>query len=129
MNATSIDIKDVLVAAGIGTFGGNIFIGSQPDTPDQCIVLYDTGGFPPESGYKYDRPTIQISIRGEVGGYADAYAKAQLIKDTLHNWKSESWNVLTRYIGVWAMSDAMFLGQDDKHRPEFSVNFLIHRTT
>ena len=130
MNPSSEDIKDILEssAVGVGTFATDLFIGKEPDSPNACVTIYDTGGAEPEAGYVYDYPTIQIRIRGEVGGYRNAYLKAKEVRDALHGRINEIWSS-TRYIGIWAMSDILFLGIDDKQRPIFTVNFRIHRTT
>lgn len=127
MNSPAVDIATILETYSIGTIGDDIHISALPDKPDACISVYDTGGFAPQSSYKYDYPTVQVRIRGTIGGYVTGYSKAESIKNLLHDLHGQSWGV-SWYIGVWAMSDILFLGHDDKNRPEFSVNFRIHRT-
>ena len=127
MNPPSEDIKDMLVDAGIGTFGADLFISQMPDTPNACVGLYDTGGYQPEANYVYDRPTVMARIRGDIGGYINAYGKAEDIKGELHGLTNETWNS-TRYVQILCQSDIMFLGYDDNNRPLLSINFAIHRT-
>ncbi len=136
MNPVSEDIKDILVSSSVGagafaaTTGWAIHIGGLPDgenVPDTCISITDTGGERPEPNYVYQYPTAQIMIRGAVGAYMTAYAKAEEIRDALHARVNESWNT-TRYIQILCMSDIGFVAWDDKKRPLFSVNFIIHRT-
>ncbi|MHA1809369.1 MAG: minor capsid protein [Candidatus Heimdallarchaeaceae archaeon] len=125
MNPPSQDFKDILVDASIGTFGTDIFIGKEPDSPNACVTLYDTGGFPPQVNNKLDYPTVQVRIRGEVRGYQNAYAKAENIKDALHA-QGNITQGSTKY-SIWCMSDILFIGYDDKDRPLFTVNFRTMR--
>ena len=108
MNAPSIDIKDILEAsdAALGlTFATDLFVSQMPESPDGCVCIYDTGGFDPAStAERYEYPTIQIMIRGDRMGYADAWSIAQDIKDILHKLHGETWDS-TRYIGIWCVGD------------------------
>jgi hypothetical protein len=122
INSNPSDITETLV---IGT---NLHIALMPDTPDLCVCLYDHPGQAPNPSYRYDKPNVQIIVRGKQNGHADAYALAESIKELLrqvHNVEISS----TRYIGVWVSSDIADLGFDEKVRPVFSINFVVHRTT
>lgn len=136
MNPASEDIKDILVSSSVGigafaaTSGWSIHIGGMPDganVSDTCISLLDTGGGGPEANYVYQYPTVQVLVRGAIGSYKSAYTKAEEIRDALHSLINESWSS-TRYIQILCISDIAFITRDDKKRPVFSVNFIIHRT-
>ena len=127
MNPPSQDISDILVGAGVGTFGTDLFISKEPDSPDACVTIFDTGGFDPVANYVYDFPTVQIRIRGGKMEYQTAFAKAQDVKDTLHGLSGETWNS-TKYVGIWAQGDIIFVGYDESNRPVLTVNFRVHRT-
>jgi len=126
MNAPSQDIKDILVADGIGTFGTDLFVSKQPSTPDAVVTVYDTGGFAPEGMTADHYPTVQMLIRGDQNSYRTTYTKAESVRDSLHRLHDETWNS-TKYIAIWAMSDIIFVGYDENERPEFSINFRMHR--
>ena len=126
MNAPSQDIKDILVADGIGTFGTDLFVSKQPSTPDAVVTVYDTGGFAPEGTTSDHYPTVQVLIRGDQNSYRTTYTKAENVRDSLHRLHDETWNS-TKYIAIWAMSDIIFVGYDENERPEFSINFRMHR--
>lgn len=131
MNPPIEDIKDHMIAASSALgldFPTDLFIAKQPDVPDLCVTLFDTGGFEPHANFRYDKPTIQAYIRGNQGGYLEAYALAEDVKEFIRTIKGETINS-TKYIGIWAMQDVFFIGYDKKDRPTFSVNFRIHRTT
>ena len=129
MNAPSEDIKDILegMSALALIFATDLFISEMPDEPDQCVCIYDTGGEPAEVNYIYEKPTIQIRVRGAKGAYLATHELAQSIRDTLNGLNNETWNG-ARYVGIWAMGDVLFINYDDNHRPIFTINFRIHRT-
>lgn len=99
MNPLSEDVKDKLVAASIGTFASTsawgIFINTEPDLPDSCITLYDTGGPAPEECFSRSinpllRPSIQVRVRGTT--YLATFAKMKAIINVL------------RRIGPWTLA-------------------------
>jgi len=127
-NPSSIDVKDMLVNSGSGlglVFGTNLFIASMPDSPNTCSVLVDTGGR--EQGqFGYEYPTLQILHRNT--NYQIGYNLLRDIKYYLHHARNnETWNG-TRYIDISTRSDILYLGQDDKNRYQFSLNFQIQRS-
>jgi len=129
MNAPSEDIKDYLVtvSALTLTFATNLFISEMPDTPSDCVCIYDTGGAPAEPHITYERPTFQIRVRGDRGKYQDAYDLAQAIKVELNGIHNATITT-SRYIAIWLVSDIIAVGYDEKHRPLLSINFRAHRT-
>jgi len=129
MNPPSQDIKDIMVAtSSLGlTFATDLFISEMPQTPDECVCVYDTGGDDPGTEFTYERPTLQVRVRGARGGYLNAHGLAQEIRDVLNGQHNYTING-ARYIGIWAVGDIIFVGYDDNHRPELTVNFRLHRT-
>ena len=131
MNAPSIDIADLLILSSSGLSfvqGTDLFIGQEPDIPDECITIYDRPGFAPENIIEvYDKPGFMVRIRGAKKDYSGAYNNAQDIKEYLHKMADETINA-TRYIGIWAEGDANFIGYDDNNRPIFTLNFICHRS-
>ena len=132
MNPVSEDVKDMLLDSASGlslVFATDLFIAVEPDKPDLCVTVFDTGGkMPDHTIHRLDYPTIQVRIRGDEGGYMAAYALAEDIKEYLRGVHGETWNT-TKYIGIWAMSDIIPLGLDEKKRPRFTINFYVQRTT
>ena len=69
MNATSVDIKDMLEAeSGLNlVFGVNLFVGREPSNPSDCVTIFDTLGMPPQLTFdaseRYEKPSIQIRVR------------------------------------------------------------------
>lgn len=131
MNPASFDIKDILddtsSGQGFGTFGTDLFVAKEPDSPDFAITVYDNGGADPEPHYVEDRTNFQVRVRGARGGYATAYSKLHNIRAYLKTVANETWNG-TRYIGIWAQGDVQFAGFDDNDRPAFTADFRTIRT-
>lgn len=130
MNATSIDIKDMLESeSSLGlTFGTNLFIGREPATPSNTVTIFDTAGFRPdlhmEASDKYERPSIQIRVRNV--SYETGWDLINEIKDSLHGRAHETWNG-TYYSVIYCSSDIAFLDWDNNNRVRFVVNFSLQR--
>jgi hypothetical protein len=138
MNPVSEDIKDMLIDStlAVGEFaattGWSIYISQMPDddrTPDTCIAVLDSGGSAPDPDPEKDigNPTVQILIRGSRMGYQAAWDKARAIFAGLHGRANETWND-SRYIQIFASSDIISLGYDERQRPLLSLNFAVMRT-
>ena len=134
MNPVSVDIKTVLVAEGIGTFaatsGWCINVGTEIDSPSTMITLYDTPGAPPVVSFDktkppFERPGLQIRVRGT---YVAAYTKIQAIMTLLDGDYREHWDSgTTRYEGVFRAGNPSHIGQDDKGRDIWVLNYRIGR--
>ena len=128
MNAPSEDIKDFLVAAGIGVYATTLWIGKEPKTPNKVMTVYDTGGFDQEASYEYERPTVQVRARGDVGEYLEARVFLLEAVDELHAKIGEDINE-TRYVQILQQGDILFVEWDESNRPVFTANFAIQRTS
>ena len=132
MNPPSEDLKDILLAeAGSSlalAYATNLYIGEVPVENDgECVCLYDTGGEPPDAHVEYERPHVQVRVRGGKRDYLGAHSLAQGCRDALNGIYQYTING-ARYIGIWCMGDIIFVAWDDENRPVFTVNFRIHRT-
>ncbi len=133
-NLPSKDILDMLVADGVLTAGATDgFLNKEPGendlkTGDPIAIIYDTGGFDPEAtGKTFDKPTVNVRVKGKPAGVAAARILMQNIKASLHQRDSETINS-TRYMGVWQVGEIAFVEYDDRNRPIFTANFRTHRT-
>lgn len=127
-NAPTVDVKDLLVAAGIGAFGGTanwaIYIGSEPDTPNNVITLYDTPGTAPNPKFRLDEPRFQVRVRSH--NYNDGFQKAIEVSAQLQGLPSQTFNG-TRYEGIWVVLETNFLKADDEGRSIFVTTFRMIR--
>lgn len=122
------EIGVYLQAEGKGTVNTDIFLGELPDVKkkgsqevnvDNCIAVFETGGFPPElyfEGENEDYPTFQIMVRDK--SYKNGVQKIIGIYKLLHGNTS-------LFPLIEAQQPPTPIGQDDKKRWEFSVNFKV----
>lgn len=132
-NLPSKDILDMLVADTILVAATTGFENKEPGEntlkdDDPIAMIYDTGGFDPEAtGKVFDKPTIQVRVKGKPKGVAAATAFMQSIKAALHERTPETIN-FTRYMGIWQVGEIAFVEYDERNRPVLSANFRMHRT-
>lgn len=121
-------IIEIMVGANLGVLGPGlttdpwpIFEGQFSETRDQCIMVRDVGGRPPEVKVAIDYPAVQVNVRGDEEGYMAAREKAQEIFVALHAIDSSPtpYPELTSCLGL----QPVFLGYDASKRPVWAVNF------
>jgi len=130
MNPASIDIVAMLEAeSSLGlTFKTDIFIGTEPKEPDNCVTIYDTPSYPPsltmnkEERYYYS--SYQIRVRNN--SYAIGMALARDILVLLHGRANESWNG-TLYTVIHATGEPALLDNDGNNRSLIVFNINSQR--
>lgn len=127
MNPVTEDIKDLLVAQGLGTFQVDLFIGDLPDAPGACTVVALGVGRNPGIWQEWQQPGIQILVRGEANGYVAANSNITSISNYLHTLQVTINGA--RYALISQEGDIIYLGKDESNRPLFSANFRTQRTS
>ena len=116
------DIGNYLQVQGIGTLGTNIFLGMVPDKPDNCIVLFEYAGSPPDLHWNGKYPGLQVRVRNK--SYAAARTKIGEVMAALHGLHEQTLSG-TRYLLIKARSSPEILKRDNNNRVELFVNFEI----
>ncbi len=114
------EIATFLQAQSLGTVGTDLFKGHLPPGPDDCVVIYETGGFEPELAAALDHPTFQVLCRAR--DYQTARNKAESIYSQLHGL-TETVLSSRRYLLIRAMQTPTSIGQDESFRHEVSTNY------
>jgi hypothetical protein len=133
MNSVAVDIKamlqadgDVEVDSSVGCY--DIFIGKEPDNPENSITIFETGGYPPQLNFNkdeiYEYPSVQIRVRST--DYLDCWSLANSIKDSLHGRAHETWNG-TYYSVIYCLNGPTLLDFDQNNNPRFILNFNVQR--
>lgn len=123
------DLCDYLVQQNVGLVSsgntaGTIFVGFLPSTPDDCIALYATGGFPADGKWGYDEPTIQVWIRART--HIDAATKAQTVYDLFQGMHATTLPNGTYVVNSLGLQSApTLIGRDTDERTEYSLNFRM----
>jgi hypothetical protein len=129
MNASSVDVKDILIAdSTLGlVFATSLFVGKEPSKPDNCVTIFDTPGFPPLLGLEtngYEYPSVQIRVRNTT--YLNGWNLVEKIKASLHGRAQQWWNG-TLYSVIYCASGPAFLDWDDNGNARFIINFNLQR--
>ena len=125
-------VSNSIGIAGTGATGSwNIYYdrGDLPTNPDQVILITETGGMAPELLHdgNYDiNPSMQVRVRAKPKDYATGIGKAEAILTLLHG-KANVTIGSTSYKLIRAQSSPLYLGNDERGRHEWTVNFLIQK--
>ena len=127
------EIGTYLAAQGVATTGSTsnwrIGKGFEPDRPDKCITLFETGGDPNDmhqSGL-IDRPTFQVRVRADNYGYSTARVKIEAARTALQAIGGSTLSG-RRYINCLAIGEPLSLGYDEQQRPRLVMNFRALRS-
>ena len=129
MSLPTDNIKDILVSESGLTFATDLFIGRMPESPHDCVVLFDTPGrgpqaFSSQQTDSYDYAAFQLRVRNTA--YNTGFALIQGYVKTLHNRGNEM--VGSDYVSVITALDSPFLLEwDENDRAVIAVNFEIQR--
>lgn len=124
------DIAAYLETKGRGTVDTTIFVNNLPSTPDAVIALFGYAGQAPDwtNTNKYDKPSLQVRVRGA----KDAAAAARELIETIAHDLDGLTNTLlsgTYYQRIEAVqSGPSPMGRDDNGRMEYVWNFYITKT-
>lgn len=116
----AIDIASHLQANGLGQLGQDLFVSFQPSEPDDCITIYDTGGYAPDIDVPLRDPTCQVLVRS--ADYPVAMERAQAVFNLLHAKANYALGGAWIYLSK-AEHEPTPIGPDENGRPEITLNF------
>ena len=127
------ELANYLQVLLIGTAGTNIFVNKQPADVDNCVCLFGLPGATAGAGRDVPGlqfPRYQAIIRNT--SYNDGADKFQAVRTALHGLIGKilpnGVNIATTpYIRIMrshAEQEGGPIGEDDKGRSEFSINFI-----
>lgn len=114
------EVVTYLEAQGVGTFGTDLFIGFEPESPSNCVTFYPTGGRPPAASDEKEFPTMQVRVRNTK--YTDGYDKAEEIFGYLH----KEVDMLNTFRGrcFAVQSSPLFIGHGENGEFIFTQNYI-----
>lgn len=117
------DVYTFLGAETSLTCGTNLFKSRQTDSPNDQVVVYDTGGFEPDHYLPTAKPTFQVLVRNT--SYATGQSLVNDIVEALHQKTNIELVEGSKYFYyIFLMYEPEHIGRDDKGRHEFSINFV-----
>lgn len=130
MNSAAEDIARFLESSSVGEFGGTndwaIYAGSEPQTPTNCITIYEYAGEEPDTDeLDVFRPGIQVRVRGL--DYATAYAKHEVIRDLMILPRTGFDAVSSHFLVMLTMNPAL-LERDNNDRYVLVASYRTRRT-
>ena len=130
MNPIGKDIAEMLQTDIDGlTIGTNLFVTALPNSPMDCISVYETSSQEPE--VTQDKETIwndavQVLVRAT--SFITAHTRCQQVINSLHTFSNELWND-TFYMQIRMVNGPnSLMGQGEgKAHFLYSLNFRIQR--
>lgn len=117
------DIATYLEANSIGTVGTDLFKGDMPETPDNCVALFEYAGEPPEVATDIEYPGLQVRVRNT--SYSAARVKIDAVYALLHTLANTTLSG-TKYLSIFAVqSSPVPLGRDSSNRVDLAQNYKV----
>lgn len=130
MNACSVDIKDILINETTLSlsFGDDLFVGREPESPDESVTIYDTPGAGRGTNLQGSDGTHEASIQVRVrnNSYKAGVDLCESIIQSLHGRNQEKWNG-TVIFSIICKNGPHLLKWDDNERAIFIANFNVQR--
>lgn len=129
MNATTVDIKDILITSDLNlVLGKNLFIGKEPDSPKICTTLYDISNLSPIWAFDGEIRNEKMQVRVKHTHYQAAYDLINSIGDHLIKLSNFVIND-TKYLYIKINSGPFFLQWTETGSVIFTLNLKIVRGT
>jgi hypothetical protein len=116
------DIAAYMATRSLGTVGTDIFVGEMPDSPNNCVALYQYQGEPPELVGGLENPRLTVRVRNTT--YSDGQNKARDVLKALHTLNEQTLGG-RRYLYIKAAGSISQLGRDRENRALFTVEFIV----
>ncbi|MCK9461590.1 MAG: minor capsid protein [Proteobacteria bacterium] len=115
------EVEDYIIANSSEVKAETIFLMEQPADTINCLVLIDTGGFPPDNFLPVMDPTIQCISRAS--DYETAKTKAELVRNILHRKQNITLSGGSVVLLIEAMGEPGDIGRDLNGNFEISCNY------
>jgi len=118
------ELAEYLESEGIGTVNVDIFIGYQPDSPDDCITLYDESAptLEESQAQTIDLLGVQILVRNSM--YLTAGQKAFAIHKAIVGFGASAFVTGGSVVSdVYVVTTPASIGKDTQNRNEWSSHY------
>jgi len=117
------DVYTYLDAQTSLTAGTDLFKSRLTESPNNQVVIYNTGGLEPDRYLPTADPTFQVLVRNT--SYATGQSLVNDIVEALHQKTNVELVEGSKYFYyIFLMYEPEHIGRDDKGRHEFSINFV-----
>lgn len=114
------------------TLGTDLFLGVLPETPSNCVALFENGGVSPDFTLGtnnlpiLERPELQFIVRNS------SYSTGNDLSDTIYRIFTQVANQTinsVKYLRIQAISNPSVMDRDSNRRVLFTANFHVIRVT
>jgi len=119
------DVAALLVEAGLGALGTDIYLARMPDSPDASLAVREYGGMAPAYVFGGAAPTEEwprIQLEARAGDYAAARLRIERAARALGAIRERDINS-TRYHRLTPLGPPIPLGDDEAGRARIVVSF------
>lgn len=102
--------------------GTSLYLSYQPESPDEVVAIYDTGGVEPDRYLPTADPTVQILVRA--GDYQTAHDRAHELASILHGLTNQTIGDYYIYY-IFLLGEPAHLGRDKRDRDEYTLNLHL----
>lgn len=118
-----------LQSASVAVAGTDLFLGLMPNSPDECVALYEYAGAQPlevlvDNSATLERPSVQVMTRAGRNDYPAARALMVAVRDALTDITNETISGET-FLRVSQISSINALGVDENDRPRFTLSLQV----
>ena len=119
------DLQAYLIQqSGVVTVSWPLYLGYLPDERDQCMGLFETGGYPADTLLREnERVTFQVRVRGARLDYVTVRRKWQDVYNALQDS-----HPATGYAYVQSMAAGPLIFNDPAGRVNATANFRAYKT-
>jgi hypothetical protein len=118
-----------LESASVATLATDMFIGMMPNSPDECVALYEYAGEAPmevftDNDATLEMPSVQVMTRAGRNAYPTARALMVQVRDELTSIANETISGVT-FLRVHALSAINGMGVDENERTLFTLSLQV----
>jgi hypothetical protein len=124
-------IVQILEDDGVGTFATDLFLSKEPENPDDCITVYNTGGFPDDciANGERQRAIHNFQVRVRNADYLTAQTEMESVRTSLEKTiKTLVDSGGTTTFHIWMTTLPIDLPRDTHNRVLLTANFACMRT-
>jgi hypothetical protein len=114
------------------TLGTDLFLGILPETPSNCVALFENSGVSPDFTLGannlpiLERPELQVIVRNA------SYSTGNTLADTIYRVFTQITNQSinsVNYLRIQAIANPSVMDRDSNRRVLFTTNFRVIRVT
>ncbi len=126
-NYCASPLEEGVVTPDLGIIGETLFYSFLPDSPDNCIAIFDTGGWAKDPDITRSDVTFQFMFR------AASYSETQKLIKKTKDWfipkgiPKKMFSIGPYYVHLVQplQAEPFYLGRDQNGRDKFTWNFTF----